>query len=376
MHRGQWRHCGRSHAEHSIPVATSDFRNDKRNLVPPRQSRGLRQAATVAPPTTRGRDLHARSRCSTTVSRMDLSAYRGYFLDSVVVQADSAASTARISLTSGADDTAVIELFGVVHVKMDSPDGDFIDEAVVGDLPRTGAWPADAHHLLHLSPSSPSQQRQRAGLAQADRSPGDRDGGKKAHHRTSTWGQISDEHESTSQRCSQRSHVDGARTRFPNHHPRACTGNHLRTALLEHTLWNDFRKSYGPTSRSASGRWRVVPLPRKWNTLQYVSAPLPLAPESDALAVSALAEDRAGERRPAIRSISVGRWEVAVKCRFEGSDLEGVRKRSNLITDIDRQDHLKAVKNPPVTIKIDLGVTGCRCYSTLVLHRVSSLRVG
>ncbi|MER5321942.1 hypothetical protein [Streptosporangium roseum] len=83
---------------------------------------------------------------------MDLSAYRGYFLDSVVVQADSAASTARISLTSGADDTAVIELLGVVHVRMDSPDagGDFIDEAVVGDLPRTGAWPADAQHLLHL----------------------------------------------------------------------------------------------------------------------------------------------------------------------------------------------------------------------------------
>ncbi|WP_433540683.1 hypothetical protein ACQP10_00845 [Streptosporangium sandarakinum] len=83
---------------------------------------------------------------------MDLSAYRGYFLDSVVVQVDSVASTARISLTSGDDDTAVIELLGVVHVKMDSPDvrGGFIDEAVVGDLPRTGAWPADAHHLLHL----------------------------------------------------------------------------------------------------------------------------------------------------------------------------------------------------------------------------------
>lgn len=83
---------------------------------------------------------------------MDLSAYRGYLLDSVVVHSGSAASTARISLTSEADDTAVIELFGVVHVTMDSPDveGDFIDEAVVRDLPRTGAWPADAHHLLHL----------------------------------------------------------------------------------------------------------------------------------------------------------------------------------------------------------------------------------
>ncbi|WP_433245860.1 hypothetical protein ACQPYK_44215 [Streptosporangium sp. CA-135522] len=83
---------------------------------------------------------------------MDLSAYCGYFLDSIVVQADSAVSTARISLTSGADDTAVIELFGVVHMTMDRPDaeGDFIDEAVVSDLPRTGAWPADAHHLLHL----------------------------------------------------------------------------------------------------------------------------------------------------------------------------------------------------------------------------------
>ncbi|GIH50859.1 hypothetical protein [Microbispora rosea] len=83
---------------------------------------------------------------------MDLSAYRGYFLDAVVVQVDSVASTARISLTSGDDDTAVIELNGVVHMRMDSPDvrGDFIDEAVVGDLPRAGAWPADAHHLLHL----------------------------------------------------------------------------------------------------------------------------------------------------------------------------------------------------------------------------------
>ncbi|MGJ6964882.1 hypothetical protein ACSDR0_23510 [Streptosporangium sp. G11] len=83
---------------------------------------------------------------------MDLSAYRGYFLDAVVVHADSAAGTARISLTSEADDTAVIELFGVVHVTMNRSDagGDFIDEAVVRDLPRTGAWPADAHHLLHL----------------------------------------------------------------------------------------------------------------------------------------------------------------------------------------------------------------------------------
>lgn len=99
-----------------------------------------------------GRGVHAWFRCSTTVSRMDLSAYRGYFLDSIVIQADSAVSTARISLTSGADDTAVIELFGVVHVTIDRPNvgGDFIDEAVVRDLPRTGAWPADAYHLLHL----------------------------------------------------------------------------------------------------------------------------------------------------------------------------------------------------------------------------------
>ena len=106
----------------------------------------------MAPLATRGQGIHARSRCSTTVSRMDLSAYRGYFLDSIVVHADSAASTARISLTSGAADTAVIELFGVVHVTMNWPDvrGDLIDEAVVSDLPRTGAWPADAHHLLHL----------------------------------------------------------------------------------------------------------------------------------------------------------------------------------------------------------------------------------
>ncbi|MER5649221.1 hypothetical protein [Streptosporangium sp. NPDC002524] len=83
---------------------------------------------------------------------MDLSAYRGYFLDSVVVHAGSAASTATIGLTSGADDSAIIELFGVVHVTMDSPDagGDLIDEAVVRDLPRTGAWPAEARHLLHL----------------------------------------------------------------------------------------------------------------------------------------------------------------------------------------------------------------------------------
>lgn len=83
---------------------------------------------------------------------MDLSAYRGYFLDSIVVQTESAAGTARIRLTSGADDTAVIVLFGVVPVTMDSPDvgGDFIDEAVVSDLPRIGAWPADAHHLLRL----------------------------------------------------------------------------------------------------------------------------------------------------------------------------------------------------------------------------------
>ncbi|WP_329430118.1 hypothetical protein OG339_18360 [Streptosporangium sp. NBC_01495] len=83
---------------------------------------------------------------------MDLSAYSGYFLDAVVVHADSVAGTARISLTSGADDSAVIELFGVVHVMMNRPnvEGDFIDEAVVRDLPRTGAWPAEAHHLLHL----------------------------------------------------------------------------------------------------------------------------------------------------------------------------------------------------------------------------------
>jgi hypothetical protein len=83
---------------------------------------------------------------------MDLSAYRGYFLDSVAVHVDCAAGTARINLTDGADATAVIELFGVVHVTMNRPDvgGDFIDEAVVSDRPRTGAWPADARHLLHL----------------------------------------------------------------------------------------------------------------------------------------------------------------------------------------------------------------------------------
>jgi hypothetical protein len=83
---------------------------------------------------------------------VELSVYCGYFLASIVVEADSATSSVRILLSDGEAGTAVIELCDVVYVTMNGEvsDSSFIDDLVVCELPRRGPWPADTHHLLHL----------------------------------------------------------------------------------------------------------------------------------------------------------------------------------------------------------------------------------
>ena len=80
---------------------------------------------------------------------MDLSAYRGYFLESVTA-ATAPRSTAAITMTREADERAVLTLTHVVHLAMDSPGdwNDFIDEISVRRLPRTGPCPPEARHLL------------------------------------------------------------------------------------------------------------------------------------------------------------------------------------------------------------------------------------
>ncbi|WP_214110475.1 hypothetical protein [Acrocarpospora catenulata] len=82
---------------------------------------------------------------------MDLSRYRGFFLYSVVVDAGPSTNTAKITLTSGAEDVVLVELSHVVQMAMDGPveGDDLVDEIIVCELPKTGPWPADAHHLLH-----------------------------------------------------------------------------------------------------------------------------------------------------------------------------------------------------------------------------------
>jgi hypothetical protein len=80
---------------------------------------------------------------------VDLSSYRGYFLESVTVAA-APSSTAAIAMTRGAGEHAVLTLTHVLHLAMDSPGDwdDFIDEISVRRLPRTGPWPPEARHLL------------------------------------------------------------------------------------------------------------------------------------------------------------------------------------------------------------------------------------
>jgi len=80
---------------------------------------------------------------------VDLSTYRGYFLESVTAAA-APRSTAAIAMTRRAGEHAVLTLTHVVHLSMDSPGGwnDFIDEISVRRLSRTGPWPPEARHLL------------------------------------------------------------------------------------------------------------------------------------------------------------------------------------------------------------------------------------
>ena len=80
---------------------------------------------------------------------MDLSSYHGCFLESVTV-ATAPRSTAAIAMTRGGGEHAMLTLTHVLHMTMDSPGdwNDFVDEITVRRLPRTGAWPPGARHLL------------------------------------------------------------------------------------------------------------------------------------------------------------------------------------------------------------------------------------
>lgn len=80
---------------------------------------------------------------------MDLSTYRGYFLESVTA-ATAPPSTAAIAMTRGAGEHAMLTLTHVLHLAMDSPGdwNDLIDEVSARPLPRTGPWPPEARHLL------------------------------------------------------------------------------------------------------------------------------------------------------------------------------------------------------------------------------------
>ncbi|MFD7257980.1 hypothetical protein [Streptomyces sp. NPDC059874] len=83
---------------------------------------------------------------------MSLEQLRGhvYWLTSVVLRTDLQPSEAVIELSSeGA--SATLRLVGIVHARADlaDPDGGFVAEVVVRELPQHGPWPAEARHLLH-----------------------------------------------------------------------------------------------------------------------------------------------------------------------------------------------------------------------------------
>ena len=75
---------------------------------------------------------------------------RGSTLTSVVLRTDLQPSEARVLLTSEFGSTT-LRLSGIVHARVDisDPEGDFVGEVVVRELPQDGPWPAEAGYLLH-----------------------------------------------------------------------------------------------------------------------------------------------------------------------------------------------------------------------------------
>lgn len=83
-------------------------------------------------------------------SGVSLDRFRGAGLTSVVLRTDLQPSKASVKLTSASGSTT-LRLSGVVHARIDisDPEGDFVDEVVVIELPQYGPWPAEAAHLHH-----------------------------------------------------------------------------------------------------------------------------------------------------------------------------------------------------------------------------------
>ncbi|MET3985367.1 hypothetical protein [Streptomyces sp. PvR034] len=87
---------------------------------------------------------------------MSLEQLRGHFywMTSIVLRTDLRPSEAVIELSSDSA-TATLRLTGIVHARADlgDPDGSFVDEILVQELPQYGPWPDQARHLLqhHLN---------------------------------------------------------------------------------------------------------------------------------------------------------------------------------------------------------------------------------
>lgn len=81
---------------------------------------------------------------------VSLERLRGYTLTSVVVRTDLQPSQARVVLSSEGG-SVTLSLARIAHARVDigDPEGDFVDEVVVRELPQDGPWPAEARHLLH-----------------------------------------------------------------------------------------------------------------------------------------------------------------------------------------------------------------------------------
>ncbi|MFD3467978.1 hypothetical protein ACFWWM_16695 [Streptomyces sp. NPDC058682] len=83
---------------------------------------------------------------------MSLEQLRGHFywLTSIVLRTDLQPSEAVIELSSESA-RATLRLVGIVHARTDlaDPDGGFVAEVAVRELPQHGPWPAEARHLLH-----------------------------------------------------------------------------------------------------------------------------------------------------------------------------------------------------------------------------------
>ncbi|MET8539996.1 hypothetical protein ABZW03_04970 [Kitasatospora sp. NPDC004799] len=82
---------------------------------------------------------------------MSLEELRGHFfwLTSVVIRTDLRPGEAVIELSSECAG-ATLRLVGIVHARADlgDPDGGFVAEVLVRELPQYGPWPPEARHLL------------------------------------------------------------------------------------------------------------------------------------------------------------------------------------------------------------------------------------